>query len=382
MNLKKLISGIFISLLIVNLALADSSTSFTIDLSRVNSGGNLASSGSFRLNDAFIGTVDGNFANSPSYKMGSGLIYLEQLCGNNILEFGETCDDGNLTSGDGCSSTCVIEGICGNGIIEPGETCDDSNTVSGDGCSSTCQIEVVSVCGNGVLEAGEQCDDGNNTNGDGCSAICTIEVAPPPPPPGGGGGLIALCGNNKIDPGEQCDDGNKITGDGCDQYCRTEVVYKKFKIKARPEKRVNPQNNWGLSSQIRFYSQSKKQVIYTATVQINNVGWGEITIPDLPDGNYDISIKGRSHLTKIIRNTQITGTATFTLDFTFGETFYLLAGDVHESKDDFVNALDITATVHALYTADLDADLNRDDMVNALDIAITVNNLYKNGESF
>jgi len=31
--------------------------------------------------------------------------------------------------------------VCGNGVVESGETCDDSNTVSGDGCSSTCQTE-------------------------------------------------------------------------------------------------------------------------------------------------------------------------------------------------------------------------------------------------
>ena len=30
-------------------------------------------------------------------------------CGNGILEAGETCDDGNTTSGDGCSATCTIE---------------------------------------------------------------------------------------------------------------------------------------------------------------------------------------------------------------------------------------------------------------------------------
>lgn len=46
-------------------------------------------------------------------------------------------------------------GICGNGTIEAGETCDDSNTVSGDGCSSSCQSEP--VCGNGTCESGETC---------------------------------------------------------------------------------------------------------------------------------------------------------------------------------------------------------------------------------
>jgi cysteine-rich repeat protein len=31
--------------------------------------------------------------------------------------------------------------LCGNGTVDAGESCDDGNTVSGDGCSSTCQIE-------------------------------------------------------------------------------------------------------------------------------------------------------------------------------------------------------------------------------------------------
>jgi TonB family protein len=31
------------------------------------------------------------------------------VCGNGVLETGETCDDGNLTNGDGCSKTCTRE---------------------------------------------------------------------------------------------------------------------------------------------------------------------------------------------------------------------------------------------------------------------------------
>jgi cysteine-rich repeat protein len=31
------------------------------------------------------------------------------LCGNSTIDAGETCDDGNLASGDGCSGTCVSE---------------------------------------------------------------------------------------------------------------------------------------------------------------------------------------------------------------------------------------------------------------------------------
>jgi cysteine-rich repeat protein len=44
--------------------------------------------------------------------------------------------------------------ICGNGLVETGETCDDGNLINGDGCSSVCQIElpvsVVSGGGGGV----------------------------------------------------------------------------------------------------------------------------------------------------------------------------------------------------------------------------------------
>jgi cysteine-rich repeat protein len=70
----------------------------------------------------------------------------------------------------------VIIPVCGNNIVETGEQCDDGNTVSGDDCSSTCQNETPSaVCGNNIVETGEQCDDGNSSNGDGCSASCDDE---------------------------------------------------------------------------------------------------------------------------------------------------------------------------------------------------------------
>ena len=85
------------------------------------------------------------YVSSPEYNLNVIVDSETDVCGNAILETGETCDDGNTVSGDGCSATCQIEGgggaICGNGVWETGETCDDGNTVSGDGCSATCQIE-------------------------------------------------------------------------------------------------------------------------------------------------------------------------------------------------------------------------------------------------
>lgn len=37
------------------------------------------------------------------------------VCGNNVQEVGEACDDGNMMSGDGCSAMCTVEMPTGNG---------------------------------------------------------------------------------------------------------------------------------------------------------------------------------------------------------------------------------------------------------------------------
>ena len=97
----------------------------------------------------------------------------EVVCGDGRLEPGEQCDDGNASSGDGCSATCAIEMTCGNGVREGSEQCDDGGTANGDGCSATCAIEM--TCGNDALEGTEQCDDGGVVSGDGCSSTCTTE---------------------------------------------------------------------------------------------------------------------------------------------------------------------------------------------------------------
>ena len=96
-------------------------------------------------------------------------------CGNDIIECGEVCDDGNLINGDGCDNDCNVTGsLCGNGIINAGEVCDDGNMINGDGCDNSCTI--TPLCGNSIVECGESCDDGNTTNGDGCENSCTVTL--------------------------------------------------------------------------------------------------------------------------------------------------------------------------------------------------------------
>src|SRR3989338_334092 len=79
---------------------------------------------------------------------------------------GETCDGSNM-GGNTCQNLGYDEGsvscyanctlnttqcrnipspVCGNGVIESGETCDDANTRSGDGCSVSCAVESGWTC--------------------------------------------------------------------------------------------------------------------------------------------------------------------------------------------------------------------------------------------
>jgi len=64
------------------------------------------------------------------------------VCGDGIIVPGESCDDGNLNGGDGCSPTCQLEG-CGNGVIEPGEICDGNvGNAAQEPCESNfCQLD-------------------------------------------------------------------------------------------------------------------------------------------------------------------------------------------------------------------------------------------------
>ena len=69
------------------------------------------------------------------------------------------------------------------------------------------------------------------------------------------------------------------------------------------------------------------------------------------------------------------------LDYTYGGTFDLLAGDVHPSKDDYVNSMDLSVVSARIYASDVDADLNVDGVVNALDLSMVLVNLYERGEA-
>ena len=73
----------------------------------------------------------------------------ESLCGNNVVNSDENCDDGNDQSGDGCTSKCQ-KNVCGDGVVWIGkEECDDGNLKDGDECTSKCLSPCKFKCSNG-----------------------------------------------------------------------------------------------------------------------------------------------------------------------------------------------------------------------------------------
>ncbi len=205
-------------------------------------------------------------------------------CGNGRLDPGEQCDDDNLSNNDACSNRCEIRcandaqcssgvcdesngvciDLCGNGVVDAGESCDDRNNSDTDTCTNACRIRCLigtlcpdgrscpvhgvcpaGLCGDGRIDAEEQCDDGNTIAGDACSPTCMLRCDAAHACPDGllceGGacnrctsslqcpngfcvdghcrGALPLCGNGTIESGEVCDDGNGEDNDGCTVGC-------------------------------------------------------------------------------------------------------------------------------------------------------------------
>ncbi|HYB98786.1 MAG TPA: DUF4215 domain-containing protein [Candidatus Limnocylindrales bacterium] len=156
----------------------------------------------------------------------------DATCANEQLDVGESCDDGNSVSGDGCDSDCTTTG-CGNGIVSDGEECDDGNRNDADECVAGCRRP---RCGDGIVSPFESCDDGNQVDTDECPNTCGAMAFC------GDGSLwhgheecdsggvstatctpdckLARCGDGHLAPRiEACDDGNSVDDDACPTDC-------------------------------------------------------------------------------------------------------------------------------------------------------------------
>jgi cysteine-rich repeat protein len=100
----------------------------------------------------------------------------KENCGNNVLDEGEACDDGNTDDGDGCSSSCEIEEPSGTGgdtggttggTTTGGGTTGGTTGGSGDG-SCTTDADCPSS-----LASPAVCDDPETCQGHRVEAKCT-----------------------------------------------------------------------------------------------------------------------------------------------------------------------------------------------------------------
>lgn len=185
------------------------------------------------------------------------------VCGNNVRETGEFCDDGNNNSGDGCSATCTPETTL---VFDaPGGPTTLSSAITTIGQQIFIQINVSATsylraetfapaaptCTSDTLmrlyspagqEVGSDDDDGTNN----CSLVQRTTDTFARLTPGtwflrveefSNDGTIPaftvtlsavagdVCGDNipEYAGGEQCDDGNTTPGDGCSATCQIEI---------------------------------------------------------------------------------------------------------------------------------------------------------------
>ena len=156
-------------------------------------------------------------------------------------------------------------------------------------------------------------------------------------------------------------------------------------FRVAPEKRVAiPPPNWDISDvlfQVRVVGQ-QTPVLYEEMVGPTDVN-GNYAIPiptNLPEGMYDIAVKGISHITQV-KSSVYLADGINNVDLSGSGTVFMLAGDVNlVFGDDLVNSLDIGTLLPDLNGSTYRLDLNQDSVVNSLDLGMIVSNLNLSGQ--
>jgi len=135
------------------------------------------------------------------------------VCGNDTMDPGEACDDGNTEDGDGCTSLCQ-SATCGDGFVQDGfEECDDGNDDNTDECIAC----VAAECGDGFVQEGvEECDDGNADDDDECANDCTAN--------GSSSGTGGETGGEETDTEASSASGDDSSGAGSDTEDPTDAT--------------------------------------------------------------------------------------------------------------------------------------------------------------
>lgn len=157
----------------------------------------------------------------------------------------------------------------------------------------------------------------------------------------------------------------------------------KLTIIAKPEKRVpKTGGNLSLDVTLLLYDSATKQLMFSFTTAINDVGSSTVQYIGAPTGNFEAVLKGQSHLAKKIIGVHLENGTDAVLDFSEASVFSLLAGDVQGTglKDNYVDILDISAEDIKFNSHNLEFDLNRDGIVDVLDMSAVLVNYNKKGD--
>lgn len=143
------------------------------------------------------------------YDIDAGIFYdptippPNQYCGNGRTEpqYSEQCD-GSSSSNDAVCQNCQLirksVAICGDGVLQGGETCDVNLPIPAGSVCYQCNIQTGAVCGDGKVSGYEECDI-NSPNRGGHQCIGCIWIP----------NSLATCGNGSQELGEACDLGTQ-----------------------------------------------------------------------------------------------------------------------------------------------------------------------------
>ncbi|MFZ6179635.1 DUF4215 domain-containing protein [Nannocystis pusilla] len=130
-------------------------------------------------------------------------------CGDNVLDPGEECDDGDGIDGNDCTNHCTLA-KCGDGIVHEGQEACDGGDADDPSCTPMCTL---AECGDGIKTGSEQCDDGNTDAFDGCTADCELS-----------------CNDGVFEPDrEECDPSDPVFGDVlalCSETCELKSCFR------------------------------------------------------------------------------------------------------------------------------------------------------------
>jgi cysteine-rich repeat protein len=182
------------------------------------------------------------------------------VCGNNVVEPGETCDPRASCASCGVTNACLLATPTGSAEtctarcqLTPVTACKGGDGCCPRDCTRNDDSDCSAACGDGILDANEtcetrgdvlcpaSCDDQDACTSDvqtgspeRCNVVCTHSQISAPQngdgccPDGSNANndddCAPHCGNQQVESGEQCDDGNDRSGDGCTASCTSETA--------------------------------------------------------------------------------------------------------------------------------------------------------------